>query len=154
LDPAAGGAFGVAATNVGGILRLAAAEDVTNSLDVWTFQTGGKSSAHDDSAALSPPAPAVLTSTSTGSQSQAGTSAGPTASQASSAQPAPVTLMGTTDSSAGADSSSSAPATIRLRKGAHHVAVALRGHGLGSALIGHRHPRGHKSPKGGSTSQA
>ena len=45
LDPAAGGAFGLAATNVGGILRLAAVEDVTNSLDVWTFQTGGKSSA-------------------------------------------------------------------------------------------------------------
>ena len=45
IDPAQGGAFGLAVTNVGGLLRLAAVEDVTNSVDVWTFQTGGKSSA-------------------------------------------------------------------------------------------------------------
>ncbi len=90
IDPAAGGAFGIAATNVGGILRLAAVEDVTNSLDVWTFQTGGKSSPHDGNAGLSPPAPADLTSTSTGagtgSLSETGRSAGPMASQATSPQ--------------------------------------------------------------------
>jgi uncharacterized protein (TIGR03118 family) len=103
LDPAAGGAFGLAATDVGGILRLAAVDDNTNSLDVWTFQTGGKSAAHDDNAGQSPAASAVLTSTSSGagtgagSQSQAGTSAGPMVSQVSSPQQAPVTLMGTTD---------------------------------------------------------
>ena len=60
LDPNAGGAFGLAATDTGGILRLAAVDDNTNSLDVSTFQTGGKSSAHRDFAALSPTAPAVL----------------------------------------------------------------------------------------------
>jgi uncharacterized protein (TIGR03118 family) len=103
IDPAAGGAFGLAATDVGGILRLAAVDDNTNSLDVWTFQTGGKSAAHDDNAGQSPAASAVLTSTSSGagtgagSQSQAGTSAGPRVPQASSPQQAPVTLMGTTD---------------------------------------------------------
>jgi hypothetical protein len=110
-------------------LRLAAVDDVTNSLHVSIFQTGGKSSRHDGTASLSPPAPADLTSTSTsagtGSQSQAGTSAGPMASQASSPQQAPVTLMGTTDSSADADTSSSAPATSRNRKGVDPVAVAL-----------------------------
>jgi uncharacterized protein (TIGR03118 family) len=158
IDPAAGAAFGLAATDVGGILRLASVEDSTNSLDVWTFQTGGKSSAHDDTAGLSAPAPAVLTSTSTGagpgagSQSQEGTSAGPVMSQASSPQPAPVTLMGTTDFSAGASASSSAPATSGHRKGAHHVTVALGD--MTSTLIGHRHPRGPKSPAGGSTGDA
>jgi uncharacterized protein (TIGR03118 family) len=40
IDPSAGGAFGLAVTNVGGILRVAAVEDVTNSVDVWTFNTG------------------------------------------------------------------------------------------------------------------
>jgi len=103
LDPAPGGAFGLAVTDVGGLLRLAAVDDNTNSLDVWTFQTGGKSAAHDDNAGRSPAASAVLTSTSSGtgtgagSESQAGTSAGPRVPQASSPQQAPVTLIGTTD---------------------------------------------------------
>ena len=127
LDPNAGGAFGLAVTETGGTVRLAAVDDNTNSLDVWTFQTGGKSTPHGHNAVLSSPAPAVLTSTSTGagSQSQAGTSAGPMASQASSPQQAPVTPMGTTDSSAGASTSSSAPATSRNRKGVDPIAVAL-----------------------------
>ena len=37
IDPNAGGAFGLAVTNEGGLLRFAAVEDVTNSLDIWTF---------------------------------------------------------------------------------------------------------------------
>src|SRR5262249_41420863 len=37
IDPTQGGAFGIAVSNVGGLLRLAAVEDGTNSLDVWTF---------------------------------------------------------------------------------------------------------------------
>jgi uncharacterized protein (TIGR03118 family) len=37
LDPNTGGAFGLAVTNAGGVLRLAAVDDNTNSLDVWTF---------------------------------------------------------------------------------------------------------------------
>jgi hypothetical protein len=39
IDPTQGGAFGLAVTNFNGILRLAAVEDVTNSVDVWTFNT-------------------------------------------------------------------------------------------------------------------
>jgi hypothetical protein len=99
VAPNAGGAFGLAATDVGGILRLAAVDDNANSLDVWTFQTGGKSAAHVDNGGQSPTVPGVLTSTSSGarSQSQAGTSAGRMVSQASSPQQVPVTLMGTTD---------------------------------------------------------
>ena len=38
IDPTEGAAFGLAVSNVGGVLRLAAVEDVTNSLDVWTFK--------------------------------------------------------------------------------------------------------------------
>jgi hypothetical protein len=129
LDSNAGGGFGLAVTETGGILRLAAVDDNTNSLDVWTFQAGGKSSAHGDIATPSPTARAVLPGTSTGSgtgtRSQTGISAGPIVSQASSPQPAAVTLLGTTDSSADADTSSSAPATSRNRKGVDPVAVAL-----------------------------
>ena len=49
IDPAAGGAFGLAVTNAGGLLRLAAVDDNTNSLQVWTFQTSHNSSEGDDS---------------------------------------------------------------------------------------------------------
>ena len=44
IDPSEGAAFGLAVSNVGGVLRLAAVEDVTNSLDVWTFNTNSRSS--------------------------------------------------------------------------------------------------------------
>ena len=44
IDPNPGAAFGLAATDTGGVLRLAAVEDGTNSLDVWTFQTNSRSS--------------------------------------------------------------------------------------------------------------
>jgi uncharacterized protein (TIGR03118 family) len=125
LDAAAGGAFGLAVTNVGGVSRLAAVDDNTNTLDVWNFQTGGHSSPRVAAADLSPPAPAVLTSTGGGSRSPTGTSAGPMASQSSSPQQAPETLMVTTDPSAGASTSSSAPATSKNRKGLSTVAVAL-----------------------------
>src|SRR5262249_2607156 len=37
IDASQGGAFGLAVSKVGGFLRLAAVEDVTNSVDVWTF---------------------------------------------------------------------------------------------------------------------
>jgi hypothetical protein len=42
IDPNPGGAFGLAVTNQGGLLRLAAVEDVTNSLDIWTFDTNSE----------------------------------------------------------------------------------------------------------------
>jgi uncharacterized protein (TIGR03118 family) len=40
VDAGTGGAFGLAVTNDNGLLRLAAVDDVTNTLDVWTFRTG------------------------------------------------------------------------------------------------------------------
>jgi hypothetical protein len=39
VDPNPGGAFGLAVTDASGLLRLAAVDDNTNSLDVWTFHT-------------------------------------------------------------------------------------------------------------------
>ena len=39
IDPNPDGPFGLAVTNAGGVLRLAAVDDNTNSLDVWTFKT-------------------------------------------------------------------------------------------------------------------
>jgi uncharacterized protein (TIGR03118 family) len=41
IDSQQGGAFGIATSNFGGILRVAAVEDITNSVDVWTFDTRG-----------------------------------------------------------------------------------------------------------------
>jgi hypothetical protein len=41
IDPNPGAAFGLATSDVAGVFRLAAAEDTTNSLDIWTFQTKG-----------------------------------------------------------------------------------------------------------------
>ena len=56
IDPNQGGAFGLAVSNVGGILRLAAVEDVTNSLDVWTFNTNSRHSFASHSSSASGPA--------------------------------------------------------------------------------------------------
>jgi uncharacterized protein (TIGR03118 family) len=39
IDTAQGAAFGIAVSNVDGLLRFAAVEDATNSLDIWTFTT-------------------------------------------------------------------------------------------------------------------
>ena len=52
IDPNPDGPFGLAVTNVGGVLRLAAVDDNTNSLDVWTFKTNSRSSfaSHSSSA--------------------------------------------------------------------------------------------------------
>ena len=44
IDPSPDGPFGLAVTNAGGVLRLAAVDDNTNSLDVWTFNTRDGSS--------------------------------------------------------------------------------------------------------------
>jgi hypothetical protein len=43
---APGAAFGIAVSNVNGQLRFAAADDNTNSLDVWTFETGAVRGMH------------------------------------------------------------------------------------------------------------
>jgi uncharacterized protein (TIGR03118 family) len=39
IDASQGAAFGIAVSNVDGLLRFAAVEDATNSLDIWTFTT-------------------------------------------------------------------------------------------------------------------
>jgi uncharacterized protein (TIGR03118 family) len=39
VDPGTGGAFGVAVSDVGRVLRLAAVDDNANALDVWTFES-------------------------------------------------------------------------------------------------------------------
>ncbi len=52
VDATAGSAFGLAVTDVGGVLRLAAVDDNTNSLDVWTFNTRGRSAKSADAFAL------------------------------------------------------------------------------------------------------
>jgi hypothetical protein len=40
IDPNQGAAFGLAVSDVNGLVRFAAVEDGTNSLDIWTFNTG------------------------------------------------------------------------------------------------------------------
>ena len=86
LDPGQGGAFGLAVTNAGGLLRLAAVDDNPNvdnasSLDVWTFQTSGKFSALLGNIPVlgSLALGTDLTSTGNGWPSQVVTSAGPLA---------------------------------------------------------------------------
>ncbi len=44
VDPNQGSAFGLAVTNVGGVVRLAAVDDFTNSLEVWTFNSNSRGS--------------------------------------------------------------------------------------------------------------
>jgi hypothetical protein len=49
LDPGGpGGAFGIAATEVDGVLRFAAVDDNTNSVDIWTLQVGHLKHRDDD----------------------------------------------------------------------------------------------------------
>jgi uncharacterized protein (TIGR03118 family) len=40
VDPNQGAAFGIAVTDAGGLLRLAAVDDVTNTVNIWTFASG------------------------------------------------------------------------------------------------------------------
>jgi uncharacterized protein (TIGR03118 family) len=49
-NPDAG--FGLALTDAGGVLRLAAVDDDMNTLDVWTFQTNHKSQSESDDSAV------------------------------------------------------------------------------------------------------
>ena len=78
LDPGPGAAFGLAVTDVGGVLRLAAVDDATNTLDVWTFETGVRSpGSHrgDSDRGGSPSGAALAGPGTTGSGDQGGTSA-------------------------------------------------------------------------------
>ena len=119
IDTAQGAAFGLAVSNVGGLLRLAAAEDATNSVDVWTFQTGGFSpDKPGDSTVIAAPPPAPgTTSPGTGLGSPNGTTAtAPPANSAGGATP-------TNGNGAGVD-----PLVVAT----HHEDVR-------SALFGRRH---------------
>jgi hypothetical protein len=134
IDPTAGGAFGLAVSDAGGLLRLAAVEDVTNSVDVWTFQSSTKS----PDAAVSLPAPG---------SPPAATS--PTAA-GSGAQALPVTTTvaiassgATTDPSAGSSSTSEGQtAGTNHKRLVGHFAVFHGRHARHSALLTHRHSRG------------
>ena len=66
LDPNPGGAFGLAVTKAGRELRLAAVDDNTNSLDVWTFDTRGGSSKSADAFSLGAAQPSGASFTSMG----------------------------------------------------------------------------------------
>jgi hypothetical protein len=135
IDPSQGAAFGLAVSDVGGLLRLAAVEDATNSLDVWTFQTGDRSSKDHgdgssgdqsggssdntgDSTVIVPPAPAPgSTGLGTGLSSPNGTSAAaPPASSSGGTTP-------TNGNGAGVD----------------QVFVATHHEDVRSTLSGHRH---------------
>ncbi len=82
IDPTEGAAFGLAISNVGGVLRLAAAEDVTNSVDVWTFSNARASfgSKRNWASGFSASAANYVTTVGMQSNSQTGTSSVPAAS--------------------------------------------------------------------------
>jgi uncharacterized protein (TIGR03118 family) len=82
VDPSPGAAFGLAVTNVGGLLRVAAVDDSTNTLNVWTFQSGKSHPESDDDGGEMSHAPggAGSTSTDTGSNASSTTTASAPAS--------------------------------------------------------------------------
>jgi hypothetical protein len=142
IDPAQGGAFGLAVSNVGGILRLAAVEDVTNSVDVWTFQTDPAShhavpGANNLVIEVSSPSVPSITSMVTSTGSQSGTAPNMMLLQGSSSQPAAPIALAT-------NSTTSATSTNRKRGGVHHVFLTSRNEHHRPALFRHRHgARGH-----------
>jgi hypothetical protein len=46
IDPGQGSAFGLAISNDNGVLRLAAVNDDTNKVEIWTFSTSHKNHEH------------------------------------------------------------------------------------------------------------
>jgi uncharacterized protein (TIGR03118 family) len=86
IDPNPGAAFGLAVTNAGGILRLAAVEDGTNSLDVWTFNASSRDrfASPGNWAGATPSAANFATTTGLPSGSHTGTSPASIVSRASS----------------------------------------------------------------------
>jgi uncharacterized protein (TIGR03118 family) len=91
IDSNAGGAFGVAVTNEGGVLRFAAVEDVTNSLDIWTFDPNSDDSPdgrHNTSSQDAASDASLVTTIGIPSGSQPGTSTATTLSQTSFNGPA------------------------------------------------------------------
>jgi hypothetical protein len=144
LDPSPGGAFGLDVTNANGLLRLAAVDDNTNSLQVWTFQSDPPASRDVIAVAGSPGAGTNLTSTGNTSPSQAVPPSGPQAMPVLSVEHAPVPQLGTTDSTSDPNSSNTVDATGVRHKGIRHRLRALERHVLHSTLLGQRHSRGHE----------
>jgi uncharacterized protein (TIGR03118 family) len=150
IDPSEGAAFGLAVSNVGGLLRLASVEDVTNSLDIWTFETDPPAS----SAAALAPAPvataaaAVAATTATVPQAAPVTPAPAPVSAfvllpaSNSGQPAPIAPL--PSSSTSTTSSGSAHATKAKRRHVDEALAALREERARRELAGHRVVRTHK----------
>jgi hypothetical protein len=91
IDPNPGGAFGVAVTNENGLLRFAAVEDVTNSLDIWTFDPNSDDSPeghHDSSSEDAASRASLATTLGMPSGSRTETSTAKSLSQASSTRSA------------------------------------------------------------------
>jgi uncharacterized protein (TIGR03118 family) len=87
IDPTQGAAFGLAVSDVGGVLRLAAVEDVTNSVDIWAFDSnsGDPDAGNRGRASGSAASDAnVVTTVGLPSDSQTGTPIASVLSQASS----------------------------------------------------------------------
>jgi hypothetical protein len=96
IDPNAGGAFGVAVSNDNGLLRFAAVEDVTNSLDIWTFDPNSHDSPdghHNASSEDAGSGASLVTTIGMPSGSQPGASTARFLSQASSIGSASVSSL-------------------------------------------------------------
>jgi uncharacterized protein (TIGR03118 family) len=129
IDPTQGGAFGLAVSKEGNLLRLAAVEDVTNSVDVWTFDPPATSfQATGPSTVIAAPAStaaSAVTGMGTSLDSQSATSAGSTS---------------THEKTTGAHHASHAT----RKEHSHSAAPFHRRHGLGSRqrlnlAVRHRH---------------
>jgi uncharacterized protein (TIGR03118 family) len=135
IDPNPGGAFGLAVSDVGGLLRLAAVDDNVPNLDVWNFQT--RSEPHEAIApsmvVVSLPPAAGATSTSTGASTSAGASTTTTTSTSIgiASDPSTPTTVPAEGSSNGMTSSSSTgsgvDSSLPIRRG-HHVFLARLAH--------------------------
>jgi hypothetical protein len=138
IDPNEGAAFGLAVTDVGGLLRLAAVEDVTNSLDVWSFETDPPvSSATATTAVPISLAPAAASQVQTVTPTVLAQSPASAAGQTSLI--APIATISTTTTSAGSGSSKSAK-----RKSVDHLLLTHDEQRIGLERLGRRLVHSHK----------
>ena len=146
IDASQGGAFGVAVTNVGGLLRLAAVEDITNSVDVWSFETDPRASSAtstDTAVAVSEPPAAATSSVATVSQAPtvapAASVPSPAPSVAQTSLITPISASSTTISAASTSSKSA------KHKGTTHALLVHREMMFRAELRSHRLARSHKT---------
>ena len=138
VDPAPGGAFGLAVTDDGGLLRLAAVDDNINSLDIWTFQTGHASS-------ITPYAVGITVVAALGADSASSDTTTPIQTGAVTV---PMPTQGLAFQSAPQTTDSAGEHTGHKK----HKGVVLRsdargGHDLFATPFAHRHPGIHRSHK-------